>query len=481
MAKVKKTVIIEMDEAMVRVLYAMDGAKGRYIADCDILERSDLKDNDIIRFIRQVQAKHSLQPAVTEVIAVIPRNLASFRYYRFPSHNPDEIQKMAELQLTQFAPYADNDMIVHCVVLKKEAAGYAQVMAVVVPKSAVERVAHILQEAHFGHGVITLSSWGLFNWARYQDLVPLKEVGAVAIVTLEEKASEVCLCSAGEFQFSREIREGYRDWETGAGLKGYLRQIKLTLDAYQREKFAQPLVRIVLVSAMPDPQPLAEEWRQAYGVSVTVIDPLNKVLAKKDLLWPQAVVRDQTILASAAGFVLAKDRTMINLVPQDFNARQQHRVTRKRVLRIAVWAVAAVVLAGVILQMRIQQKRGQIAMLKGQLEASRLEANSLQKKADQVNAMKSWLSGRVYVVELVDQLSGQMPEEMELKSLVLQGNRLVIQGSAPVASQVNTLQQRMVDSAAFSAVSLDYVNRRKIGEREEVFFKITANIEGATP
>ena len=101
-----------------------------------------------------------------------------------------------------------------------------------------------------------------------------------------------------------------------------------------------------------------------------------------------------------------------------------------------------------------------------------------KKKKQFVETFYQELKRRIIIVDLIHELNKLTPNDISFRSLLLDDNgSFTIQGYAQTSTGVNDFQSRLVRSAIFNEVNLQFATKRKIFNMEVTDFKIISKLK----
>ncbi len=473
----QNSLIVEITDFYVKLLFASSNQGETAVTSCAVVPIAQLSEENVSQALSQAIEKQGIKTEGAKVILVLPRQLVLFRYLSLPSHNDAELEQMVELQAINNTPYAREDVSIDSVVLEKDDTGHSKVLVIIVPKDVIDRQISILSLAGIMPNIVSLSSLGLLQWYLHHESQSSSDSkGATALINLDKKSSEICICYSGKMAFSRSVRLGLDDLDESK-FQDFFKQLDLTISSYRKENFGNEVDKIVLISSSIKAEVLREELQKEYEDDVEVCSAVKGVNIQKGFEWPKFVEAEDSVITPLVGLALTQGDYLINLIPSEIE--EQKKSVRKRwaVIRCVVFlfmALAAIVAA---FGGKPYKQEKYLSQFRGELKRSTSKVKKIERKQERLEFMKESFKKRVLFMDIIHEIYSLMPEEAALTTLKLSDNRtLVLQGFSKEGSDINDFQNSMVKSQVFSKVKLDYVNKRKTRDGDVAYFKITCLI-----
>ena len=467
--------VIEINDVDIKLLQGERIKKKDMITFCEIRPVAGCCDEDIVQLLKDMAADLPI-PAEGPIV-LLPRRFALLRQMRLPSHDHDEIEDMIALQLVNNIPYSPEDVIYRYHVLDRDSEGYSLVLVMIMSREVVGRYQEIIGQAGIGDGKLVLSSFGIAGWLAYRESGSKAISGeTAALLNIDSQYSEVCFCCGKRLFFSRNISYQGKHL-TFKDETELFRQIKLSLDLYQRERLGPEVRKLWILSSSSEGMALKDHWEKRIAIPVECVGPLEAV-ACCDHVDQWIFQKDYPFsIAQGLGFLLSDPRDLINFSPQETRAEQQIKGNRPRMLSTVAFSVLAMLLI----------VSGQIFdIYKGRTELASLESDlgrrePLLKKAREtirfVQFFDEELSSDLFVPDVVDDLNRSTPEGISFRALSVDKDEgLVVQGYAKTHAEINDFQARLIRSSRFYNVDLQFATQRKINSVPVMDFKIAMRL-----
>jgi Tfp pilus assembly protein PilN len=168
-------------------------------------------------------------------------------------------------------------------------------------------------------------------------------------------------------------------------------------------------------------------------------------------------------------------------LPQAVKQLEQRSVHQRQMVILGVWVLAALIGVAMVLCVGFFKKNVRLARLEKEYHEAKLEAAQVERQWQKVSDIEGMLKGRLIFSDLAKEIGRLQPSQIALVSVAISdADTLTLQGMAANPGDINQFQKGMVDSARFSNVNLDYVNKRLTQQGEIDYFKITCTIKSVS-
>lgn len=219
--------VLQITESNLKILKCLCEEK-IVILGCRTESISGLKDEQIQensnKILKELRFKRE------SVIICLPRNQVTLRYLKVPSQELLEIEKILNLQVSQYLPYPKEELICGFSIIKKDTEGFSYVNLIIVHQSVIDRYFRILKDFENQIEAVLLSSYGLWNW--YKDIEKKEILEPTVIINLEPPSAEIAILGKENLLFSRSF---FLPQEKINWTKRLTEEIDLTKEAYFKE------------------------------------------------------------------------------------------------------------------------------------------------------------------------------------------------------------------------------------------------------
>jgi len=472
----KKTVTtIEVTDSEIKLLQVQKGRGIYTIIFSDVQPVISSSEEDLADCLRRMVA---LLPVDSdEFILLVPRRLVILRQMTFPSDHYEEIQDMIGLQLINNIPYPVEDIMYQHHMLEKDGKGKSRVLAIIILKEVSQRYCRLLQQVGIKDGRLTLSSFGIQQWLVYQEKVhKVHNSQPTMMINIDTQHCEICFCHNKNLYFSRTIPYG-REYLALGESKELIDQIKLSLEAYQKEQLGPVLTKILILSAHNEGEVLKECINREMDITVKVLKPLYGISGLSSSQSAVLRLEKPCSLTAGLGLILSNTSNVINLAPVEIHEEKQKREQRQKLVKFVCLLLIAAVLSvfGQFIDMHknkttLKSLKSELANLQPQLQAAR-------EKIQFVQLYDQKLKRSNFIPDVIDRLNRVTPQGITFRTLSLRrdGN-LIIQGYAKTNAGINDFQSRLIRSPGFHNVDLKFATKRRVANMPVMDFKIASQL-----
>lgn len=378
----------------------------------------------------------------------VPRIRAAVRYLTLPSHNDEEINRMAEYELYTLFPCKPQDLIYSYSVIDKRPDGYSRVMLVAAPKEDVLGRISTLSSAGITPEAITISSAALFNQFHRQK----RPQGDYLLINLDDGFMELLLISGGKLNFSRGVRV-----KNPAEIKDLAGSVEENIAILKNN--GNSVNSIILSGSGSDL--LAGELRNSLPYSVEIDRSLSVL---KGL--------EQGINNCAL---------KINLLPEELKARVIKEKRKRSVFLFFALLLLNLSLCANIVFQRTKARREYLYALNSRIGEIIPQASALEGKKLKARIMKRGInSGRV-ILGLLAEIYRAAPEEMSFNTLAVSRQKepgvMVVTGQAAGPERVLKFANALKESDLIKNADVANIARLKPPRERGVSFELRAEFE----
>ncbi|MCK5013309.1 MAG: PilN domain-containing protein [Candidatus Omnitrophica bacterium] len=471
----KAITTIKITDTDIRLFQSGKAQDKDVITFCDTRPTASCSDEDIIKLLGEMLVFLPVSP--DEVIFLVPRQSVIVKQMRLPSHKHDEIDDMTGLQLVNNILYPVEDVVYKYHLLGQDSDGYSRVLAVVIHKEASRRYCRIMQGAGIKDGKLVLDSLGILGWLAYQESAyKADDCQPVVLLNINSQHSEICFCQNKRLFFSRSIPYGEDSLRSG-DTSELVRQIKLSLETYQKEHLGPAVKGILILSTADEAKVFGERLGKESRLPAEILDPLNDIFCANSM--DRTVLRTcrPASITAELGFLLSGTKSLMNLAPEEIHTAKQARVQRRQWAKslLLLFMVATLSLSSQFID--IHKKRVYSESLKRETDRLKPQLKEARRKIQFVEFFDRKLKNYSFIPDLIDELNRLTPEEISLRMLALDQQRnLMIQGYARTHSGVNDFQTRLIQSSRFHDVDLRFATKREIANMPVMDFKIVSQL-----
>ncbi len=129
------------------------------------------------------------------------------------------------------------------------------------------------------------------------------------------------------------------------------------------------------------------------------------------------------------------------------------------------------------IQSSLQKQKAEFEKLKLEVEAVENFKSEKKKLQTRLDTVKLLSKERLRVVKSLETIQNAMPEKAWLTKIIIQGEKIDVQGSAVEELEISNLMQSLEDSVFFKTVMLQSASQVKSNDGIVKSFKISAQVE----
>ncbi|MCM8812614.1 MAG: hypothetical protein NC924_01595 [Candidatus Omnitrophica bacterium] len=384
------------------------------------------------------------------LIVGLARQNTTARFFRFPTQQAREIDKMVRYEAQAMLPLKPEEIVVRYQLLRKRPDGYSEVFAVVAQREDVLTAVRVIEEAGARVDGLALSTLAL-NAAVQEQLRPGKArpgwaAETFALAYVEDGGAEFCVYHQDALAFSRAT--------SLSGAAALCAELRRSLELFAQEH-ADKSVGCVVVAGAPE--------------AADAVEALQRELSLP-------VIRDPA-LDIARGLAAPIAESVDFLDDRRIAARRQRRLRRLWGIAAALALVNAALLVLVFL-LTENRRQQEIAALERRVAAAKPQAQEIQRKLQKIELVAGQRRAQVLTLEALTDIVRLSPAACTLNLLTLdESGVLVARGQAERLEDVFAFVDALDKSDFFRDSHLNFSSRRKLRDRELLDFEIQARLD----
>ncbi len=462
--------VIEIGPNWLKSAQVERGSKGPRIIQMRARELLSSSDGEISQAIKNLFEDLRLNP--NHLITSIPRESVTIRYLSLPSTKETELREMVGFQASRQVPFNPEDLVFDYKVIGSPHEGYSWVMLVVAQREKVERCLKLLQDAGLEPERIGLSSEALFDfYLAYKASQDQATEGCIALIDVDLSSTSLELIDEGKLLYTRSIPLGIHHLLQGRRsepLHELLKEIGLSLRAYQKEKRGERPEKLVLSKSPPLPQ-LKRELKKEIGLPVEVIDPFKGIEGVTPIDWSQEISP-----LSVLGLAVGHPGISMDLLPQEVKEKRKAQSRKRELIRMGLTlSLIAMVSFGLFYHSSLREN-SYLDHLTSQVELTQPLARRVELMKERVDLFQDQMDRRGSVLDVLRELYRIIPHSISLRTFIYEKNRSVtLKGTAIALSDCFELIPKLEASSLFKGVTVKYASKRKMGRGELTDFQIS--------
>ncbi|MBU0504256.1 MAG: pilus assembly protein PilM [Candidatus Omnitrophota bacterium] len=432
-------------------------------------------DTDISGVILAFLNQHNIKNP--EFISVISSSSVITKNIEVPSVDPQEIKGIINLQAARHTPYSREEIIVDYIDIGNYKNNYTKILLVIVVSSLIKKYVEILGGAGLGIEKVLLASEGM-AWAAMHILKVENKDIPVCLLHIDENSSDFAIVFKNKLAFIRSIPIGAKalSGEFDIQKDKYCEEVKKSMESYQGEDIEKNPGSILITGAIDGLKGLETALSLALNKDSRVVPYLRNISISKDLL--------KSIDVSAASYfnlvspLLACDDMLVDLIPEEAKIKKELEARGRDLIKSGILVLTFFILVFFILMSKIYFKSFYLNKIDSRYKGINQEASKLEKDFDRINLIKNYLGKRGYPLEILTEIYGLLPLQIELSDLRFdEQGKFVVRGSAESMSTVFSFVDEMERSKYFKDVKTKYTTRRKQDKKDVTDFEINCLLE----
>lgn len=405
------------------------------------------------------------------IILCLPGYLATTRYLKVPSREPEEIRNIINLQSSKYLPYPCEELILGYSLVGQDAEGYSQVFLVIVHQDIINRYLKLLKDAGIMPDTILISSFGLYNWY-VASQVNLKMTESFMLANIDYNYQEFEIISEGKLIFSRSLLAESKPKDPNQialWQNKLIEEIKRSIIAYQKENSGKNPVEVVLSGSSKNLSGLDKRVSNALSLPAEILGSLENISLKEKSRWEDTDFSFSGII----GLVLGRTEESLNLLPKEMREKSSALTKKKEWLKALVLFISLLFTVFLWMGKNINDKARYLKQLQVEINKVSPEAKSLEEIKNQLEIVKERFSISASSIDVLSELYRITPSQITFTSFSFdENNQLAIKGQAEDLSDVFKFVHTLEESEYFQGVSVKNAVKRKLQLGEVADFEI---------
>ncbi len=421
----------------------------------------------------------SLKGFPPRAVCLVAAKLFISKNVDMPSHDPDEISKIVDLQAGRYTPYSRNEIVIDYLCMDVPGQHYTNVLLIIMNRKTVDRYYRIFERAGVMIERIAISPEGMA--LAYSGLGDVKGGSdAVGGVHMEAHSSDLVIADRQQMVFVRSIPVGAADFKANReeAQAAFVSELNNSINAYQTQGVGRPIHALLITGLIEELSFLEDAIRQSVPFLVENSIPVKMINYKSQFQASEAVrsvlesSRDLSffdMMASATSLASMK----IDLVPKEIKLRQHFLEEGRERISLGILLMISFVLVSLFLVSKIYVKRLHVKKLERLNQSTFEQARKLELSSTKSRLLRNLLESRgrgLYVFEKVTSLVGR---EVYLTQMAYDSEgKVTLTGTAASMSLVFSLVTDLEESNYFSSVKTNQTKSRREGGKDVADFEI---------
>ncbi len=416
------------------------------ILGCRTESISGLKDEQIQENLKKILKE--LQFKKESIIICLPRNQVTLRYLKVPSQELLEIEKILNLQVSQYLPYPREELVCGFSIIRKDTEGFSYVNLVIVHQNVINRYFRILKDFENQIEAVLLSSYGLWNW--YKGIEKKEILEPTVIINLEPPFTEIAILREENLLFSRSL---CLPQEKSNWTKRLAEEIDLTKEVYLKEAIDAEPKKIIFTGSTEEIGDLGPNLIETSSLAVE-ISPSEPL----------------------AGLCRFKFQKSLNFLPSSIKEKRKKLSLKREYVKVGLLFFLSLSMFSLGLAVTFYNKKNYLNRLKSEL-------NKISSDAGEIEAMKKVLAvidlqtSKRKIMDVIHELYHLIPPDISLVRFIYDEEGVItLRGRAQDLSSVFNFVPILERSEIFKNAKVRYATKRKAQTGEIIDFEIICGI-----
>lgn len=466
---------IEFGNNKLKIAYLRCLGGKRELAGITNKDTTGLTDADVSGVILTFLNQHNIKNP--EFISIISSNSVITKNIEVPSVDSQEIRGIINLQAARHTPYSREEIIVDYINIGTYKNNYTKILLVIVLSSLIKKHVEILAKAGMGIEKVLLAPEGM-AWAASHILKAESRDSSICLLHIDENSSDFAILFKNKLAFIRFIPIGAKSLvaEFDKYKDKYCEEVKKSLESYQSEDIERNPGNIVITGCVEGILGLENALSLALNRNSRLVPYLKNISISKELLKSADISRASYF--NIVSSLLACDDMSVDLIPEEVKVKKELEARARDLIKSGILALAFFILVFFILMSKIYFKSFYLKKIDSRYNGINQEASKLEKDFDRINLIKNYLGKRGYSLEVLTEIYGVLPLEIELNDIRFdEQGKFVVRGTAESMSTVFSFVDEMERSKYFKDVKTKYTTKRKQDKKDVTDFEINTQLE----
>ena len=427
--------VIEIDSEVVKIIQAEGDSKGFIINKILAHTIVGSSPQEAASYITQLISQNGIK--ADKLIGVISRRDLTVRTLKLPSTNKEELQQMVSFEAVKQIPFPAEEIFFDYRVMEINQEGYSEVILSIAHRNVVNKALEILNKSGLKPDILTLTTEGLYLWAKTTLSQELETKEALLIMNIDRNKVEIEIISGQKILLSRTSSFGasslsvsnsehqkYRD--------RLLLEVKRSIKIYNKEqKQSLPIEKLIITGSMEAAESISDTFRDRLGIDTSVVEsteafPVDDRTALKEPL-PEG-----TSISSAIGAIFALDMQSLNMLPPELKEKQRLLRKGRKAVTLIVLGVCVFAMISLAATVKFYQKKILLNNIKSSIKKISPVTEKLESKFEKLQMIQAHINATKRPLTFLYELHRVIPKNVLLNYLSFsKKGRITLQGGHP--------------------------------------------------
>jgi Tfp pilus assembly protein PilN len=470
-------VSIDFAGNLLKIAYIKTSAIKKGKINLIIKNTENLSEDEIAEIIKKSLTDAKIKKPT--IVGIIPSTLAIIKNIEIPSTNPQEIKEIVDLQAARHTPYSSEEIIIGYVNVGISKLNYTRIFLIIVNQDVIRRQFEILNKAHLEIKRVIFEPEGINNIVCKILKLESQEL-PITIIHVDKFSSDFIVSLKGKIIFARSISLGFQNFSQDKEkyITDFKEEVKKSIETYQSEEIGGAISMLVLsgVNLLCQEENLAVSLKNFLDVPVRIFAYDNLPIAQT--AYEVISESKDSSFVDVIAPLMTLEQLQIDLIPEEIKIQRIFKEKSKNIIKTGFLVATILVLIGGMLMSKIYFRELYLEKLKVQYKTTNQKAENLEKTFKKVQLVRSYLSRRGYVLEVLSQLYNLITPEIYLNEIKFdQKGSFSIKGTSTSMSSVFSFITTMEQSEYYKDVKTNSTRKREEEGANLVDFEIISVLE----
>ncbi|OGX07475.1 MAG: hypothetical protein A2Z88_07220 [Omnitrophica WOR_2 bacterium GWA2_47_8] len=472
------TIAISLTEETLKVIHLKGKGADQKIINVSKKDIKGQSPEEVGKVLKDTLSEMEIKAA--NVVSVIPSSLTTTKNIEIPSTNPDEIKSIIDLQAGRHTPYSREDILIGYIKIGEYSRNYTKVLLIIVNRQVIKGQISVFEQAGVKLEKILFAPEAKAKF--YAQVLNVKaEQPPIGIIDAGKYFTDFTIEANNTVVACRNIPIGMEHFiKEGQDAKNkFITELQQSIESYQNEDNKLPDTYILTTddAKIKELQPLLQEKLKA---TVKVVSYLDQVKAIQPVMLKiVSEYDDESFLDVMAPFNVSAPM-QVDLTPDEVKVQRSIEEKGLQVVQAAAFSLVILLLVFAIFFAKIYFRSNVLSKISDEYKQKRKAVEELETVATATGIVKDYLNHRMTSLEVLEELYKKIPEEIYLKSIVLEENGTInIDGISETRSTAYAFITTIEDSELFKNAKMIASSSKKERGKDVATFQMSFKLESA--
>lgn len=472
--KEQEHIVISISDDLTRLVHFKSSSK---IATVFKWEIGDAAEEELVKTIQSTV--NDLKLKKPGAFFVIPSSFATTKNIEIPSLDSQEINSIINLQAGRHTPYSREEILVGYINIGVYQKNYSKVLLIIVNRNVIMKHLNILQRAGLDVDKVLFAPEGMAHF--YARSLKLKdEAMPVGLIGIGKQHTDFIVELRGSVITCRNISIGTTQLfaEGGSATDSFIIELKKTIESYQNEDIDKVPQTYIVVNELDKVKELQGILQDSLKAEVKIVSYLDHIEMDQEIRKLIVETGSEYFFDLVTPFIVVNE-SQIDLMPEEIKFQKAIVQKGKETMKAGAFSIILLILFCAIFFVKIHFRSTFLNNIKEQYEEKHVQVKMLEEEATRVRLVKDFLNNRMVGLEVIEELTNLIPEEIYLGSIFMdEKGKISIQGTSESMSRVFFLVTALETSELFKGVKTRSTTAKKERGKDvaafDIVFKLTS-------